>query len=468
MMPSRYTSPRSLEDAAAVAEALGIGSTACRSSRRSAALAAMLEPMFAGRPPDITEENLQARIRGVILMALSNKLGEMVLTTGNKSEMSVGYATLYGDMCGGYSVLKDVYKTDGLRARRWRNQHLPAARAARPGARDPRARDHQAALGRAARGPDRPGQPAALRRAGRDPPGPGRAGPVGARAGRARATTRRWCAGSRTCSTSPSTSAARRRPGSRSRARRSAATAATRSPTPSGDEQRPRSSRRGGATGHRPAQSGGVRRGRRKGLPAAPLTRLNDPPRPPARTGCRVLVDHARIGSVGCLKTFFRASTLAGVRQLDQVLALAPAARCRCACARRGSTSPGAASPKRRRTRRAPARRAAACRRPRCRDRCSRCARSCRSCSSWRIGLLGDLGQAGPRVGRTGSPLRADASTSARPRPAARTGARMMYSMRSIRWCRPCCCRARTREILVDLTDRNGALELVLRVVLHR
>ncbi len=86
----------------------------------------MLEPVFAGRAPDITEENIQARIRGVILMAISNKLGSMVLTTGNKSEMSVGYATLYGDMCGGYSVLKDVYKTKVFALARWRNQHLPA------------------------------------------------------------------------------------------------------------------------------------------------------------------------------------------------------------------------------------------------------------------------------------------------------------------------------------------------------
>jgi NAD+ synthase len=86
----------------------------------------MLEPMFAGLPPDITEENVQARIRGVILMAISNKLGSMVLTTGNKSEMSVGYATLYGDMCGGYSVLKDVYKTTVFALARWRNQYQPA------------------------------------------------------------------------------------------------------------------------------------------------------------------------------------------------------------------------------------------------------------------------------------------------------------------------------------------------------
>jgi len=86
----------------------------------------MLGELFAGRQPDVTEENIQARIRGMILMAISNKLGHMVLTTGNKSEMSVGYATLYGDMCGGYSVLKDVYKTTAFALARWRNENLPA------------------------------------------------------------------------------------------------------------------------------------------------------------------------------------------------------------------------------------------------------------------------------------------------------------------------------------------------------
>jgi NAD+ synthase len=83
----------------------------------------MLAPSFEGRDPDLTEENLQSRIRGMTLMALSNRLGLMVLSTGNKSEMSVGYATLYGDMCGGYSVLKDVYKTVVFRLARWRNTH---------------------------------------------------------------------------------------------------------------------------------------------------------------------------------------------------------------------------------------------------------------------------------------------------------------------------------------------------------
>jgi NAD+ synthase len=85
----------------------------------------MLAPLFTGRDPDATEENIQARARAVILMALSNKLGLMLVTTGNKSEMSVGYATLYGDMCGGFSVLKDVYKTVVFQLANWRNQNRP-------------------------------------------------------------------------------------------------------------------------------------------------------------------------------------------------------------------------------------------------------------------------------------------------------------------------------------------------------
>jgi NAD+ synthase len=89
-----------------------------------AATERVLAPLFAGRERDVTEENLQARIRGVLLMALSNKFGELLVTTGNKSEMSVGYATLYGDMCGGYSVLKDIYKTEVYELARWRNEHL--------------------------------------------------------------------------------------------------------------------------------------------------------------------------------------------------------------------------------------------------------------------------------------------------------------------------------------------------------
>ncbi|MBR0664276.1 NAD+ synthase [Roseomonas hellenica] len=126
MMPSPYTSAESLEDAAACAELLGIRYDSINIGPAMEAFGAMLAPAFGNRPPDITEENLQSRIRGVTLMALSNKFGEMLLTTGNKSEMSTGYATLYGDMCGGYSVLKDVYKTTVFALCRWRNAHVPA------------------------------------------------------------------------------------------------------------------------------------------------------------------------------------------------------------------------------------------------------------------------------------------------------------------------------------------------------
>ncbi|MEQ9812038.1 MAG: NAD+ synthase, partial [Azospirillaceae bacterium] len=126
MMPSPYTSADSVEDAAACADLLGVSYESIDIGPGMAAFDAMLTPLFAGRAPDITEENIQSRLRGMTLMALSNKFGHMVLTTGNKSEMSVGYATLYGDMCGGYSVLKDVYKTTVFRLCHWRNQNLPA------------------------------------------------------------------------------------------------------------------------------------------------------------------------------------------------------------------------------------------------------------------------------------------------------------------------------------------------------
>ena len=121
-MPSRYTSADSLEDAAACCAALGVPCRTIPIEPMFEATLGSLAPAFAGRAPDTTEENIQARIRGIILMALSNKFGHMVLTTGNKSEMSVGYATLYGDMCGGYSVLKDVYKTTVYALGRWRNE----------------------------------------------------------------------------------------------------------------------------------------------------------------------------------------------------------------------------------------------------------------------------------------------------------------------------------------------------------
>ncbi|TCI00922.1 NAD+ synthase [Roseococcus sp. SYP-B2431] len=126
MMPSPYTSQESLEDAAECARLLGIQYETIPIGPAMEAFDGMLAPAFGNRPPDITEENLQSRIRGVTLMALSNKFGNMLLTTGNKSEMSTGYATIYGDMCGGYSVLKDVYKTDVFAVCRWRNDNVPA------------------------------------------------------------------------------------------------------------------------------------------------------------------------------------------------------------------------------------------------------------------------------------------------------------------------------------------------------
>ncbi|MCU0839424.1 MAG: NAD+ synthase [Rhodospirillales bacterium] len=125
MMPSPYTSPESLEDAAEVARLLGVSLDQVSIEPAMAAFRDMLAPLFAGRAPDITEENIQARCRGLVLMAISNTFGRMVLTTGNKSEMSVGYSTLYGDMCGGFSVLKDIYKTTVFALARWRNQQRP-------------------------------------------------------------------------------------------------------------------------------------------------------------------------------------------------------------------------------------------------------------------------------------------------------------------------------------------------------
>lgn len=126
MMPSPYTSRDSLEDAARVAEYLGCRLHEIGIGAAMQGFGAMLEPHFKGLPPNEAEENIQSRIRGLTLMALSNKLGPMVLSTGNKSEMSVGYATLYGDMCGGFAVLKDVYKTEVFALCRWRNANRPA------------------------------------------------------------------------------------------------------------------------------------------------------------------------------------------------------------------------------------------------------------------------------------------------------------------------------------------------------
>ncbi|HKQ45807.1 MAG TPA: NAD+ synthase [Rhizomicrobium sp.] len=126
MLPSRYTSRESLDDADACARLLGVAYETIEIERAVAAMGETLSPAFAGTQTGTAEENIQSRLRGVILMAISNKFGPMVLTTGNKSEMSVGYATLYGDMCGGYNVLKDIYKTEVFRLSHWRNAHSPA------------------------------------------------------------------------------------------------------------------------------------------------------------------------------------------------------------------------------------------------------------------------------------------------------------------------------------------------------
>ena len=125
MMPSPYTSRESVDDAMEAARLLGTPLDTVAIDPAMKAFSGMLAPLFDGLPPDTTEENVQARSRMVTLMALSNKLGHMVLSTGNKSEMSVGYATLYGDMAGGFNVLKDVYKTTVFALSRWRNQALP-------------------------------------------------------------------------------------------------------------------------------------------------------------------------------------------------------------------------------------------------------------------------------------------------------------------------------------------------------
>ncbi len=121
-MPSRYSSASSIEDARTLATALGIETYEVPIEGPFAALLETLRPIFGERPMDVTEENLQARVRGTLLMALSNKFGWLVLATGNKSELSVGYSTLYGDMVGGFAPLKDVFKTRVYELARWRNE----------------------------------------------------------------------------------------------------------------------------------------------------------------------------------------------------------------------------------------------------------------------------------------------------------------------------------------------------------
>jgi NAD+ synthase (glutamine-hydrolysing) len=136
-MPSPYSSEATRADAATIADNLGIDFREISIDAAMGSYDAMLKDSFAGREPDIAEENIQARIRGNLVMALSNKFGWLVLATGNKSELSVGYATLYGDMAGGFAVLKDVFKGWVYRLVRWRNEQegrelVPASVLERP------------------------------------------------------------------------------------------------------------------------------------------------------------------------------------------------------------------------------------------------------------------------------------------------------------------------------------------------
>lgn len=122
MLPSRHTSSESVELATRQARAQGVRYDVIAIEPAYEAFLSMLAPSFAGREPDLAEENIQARCRGVALMALSNKFGHLLLTTGNKSEVAVGYSTLYGDMCGGFAPIKDCYKTQVYALARWRNR----------------------------------------------------------------------------------------------------------------------------------------------------------------------------------------------------------------------------------------------------------------------------------------------------------------------------------------------------------
>ena len=123
MLPSEYTSKSSLDDAAELSNNLNCRYDYLSIEEGRLAISETLSDLFKGKEPDLTEENIQSRLRGLLLMAISNKFGEMLLTTGNKSEVSVGYATIYGDMAGGYNPIKDLYKTRVFDICRWRNEN---------------------------------------------------------------------------------------------------------------------------------------------------------------------------------------------------------------------------------------------------------------------------------------------------------------------------------------------------------
>jgi NAD+ synthase len=153
MLPSEYTSQSLARGCRGVATRSAAGSISCRSPAPRGGHRTRWRRFSTGTEPDITEENIQSRLRGLLLMALSNKFGEMLLTTGNKSEVAVGYATIYGDMAGGYNPIKDLYKTRVFETCRWRNANIDLDEG--PGGRgDPGTGDRQAAVGRAARGPE--------------------------------------------------------------------------------------------------------------------------------------------------------------------------------------------------------------------------------------------------------------------------------------------------------------------------
>ena len=162
MLPYRFTSGESLTDAADCAKALGLRYDILPIAAAVEGVEAALAPLFAGTERGVTEENIQARARGILLMSVSNKFGPMLVTTGNKSEMSVGYATLYGDMNGGFNPIKDLYKTQVFRLCGLRNGWKPDGALGPDGLGDPAEHHRQAADRGTAREPEGPGFPAAL------------------------------------------------------------------------------------------------------------------------------------------------------------------------------------------------------------------------------------------------------------------------------------------------------------------
>ena len=169
MLPYRYTSAESLTDAAECAKRLGVQYDVLPIAPAVEGFGEVLDPLFANLPRDVTEENIQSRVRGVALMAVSNKLGLMLVTTGNKSEVSVGYATIYGDMNGGFNPIKDLYKTEVYRLARFRNRERPPGCLGPEGEVIPLSIIEQGADGGASREPEGPGFAAALRGARRHP-----------------------------------------------------------------------------------------------------------------------------------------------------------------------------------------------------------------------------------------------------------------------------------------------------------